>query len=116
MNELTKRVVTKTVDEYKYLAKQNDYDFRCKVEQAYWIEIHSLITVELLYRFYHLMSVLYPECMDDDELPKSYKLEERISDKLISMVNRVIDRHWWLQLDDYGDLPQRLAQPQMKLF
>lgn len=116
MNELTERLIRETANQYKYLAKKNDWNFHAKVHEAYWIHIHAEITRPLQVRFYRIFAALYPECVDDDGLPIAWKLELEISDKLIEMVYRVLDKNPELQLDKFGDLPQRIAEPQIKLF
>ena len=122
MNQLTRSLVIQTAKKYKSAAKKNDSNFLHLLESAHWNEIVGRYGFEIQCRAMRLIAFSRPELFDSDGYIKSYDnqvydLELEISRICVRIIERKIQRDPELRLDlDYGDLPERIADPQLVLF
>ena len=122
MNQLTRSLVIQTAKKYKSAAKKNDSDFGYLLGLVHWDNLINRLGPELQSRAMRLFARYHPELFDSDGYIKSYDnqvydLELEISRLCVRIIERKIQRDPELRLDlDYGDLPERIADPQLVLF
>jgi len=122
MNQLTRSLVIQTVKRHKSAAKKNNSDFGHLLGVAHWNEVINRLGPELQSRAMRLFARFHPELFDSDGYIKSYDnqvydLQVKISRICVRIIERRIQRDPELRLDlDYGDLPERIADPQLVLF
>jgi hypothetical protein len=122
MNELTEMLVRKTARKYKTLAKRNDAEFREAVRIEHWSLMIDRLGVKLKQRAMDLLSQFRPEFFDNDGYIKEFAdmvfdLDCCLSNLAIRVMNRKVNRDKNLKLTyDWGDLPEKIANPQMRLF
>jgi hypothetical protein len=125
MNEITKECVKRAVKKSKRLALVNNDQFAYIVEKIHWDLMLAKYgwklkqrSLELYYQFNPLVYVNMGKdgWVLDDGFPMGFDLDMRLSHKTVAVLERKIARDPELQLEDWGDYPLILAEPQMSLF
>ena len=120
MNALTRQIVTQVAQENKALARRNDDGFRFRVREAHWAEMIARYGWQMKVRALELWKIYHPEHFEGEFLrdydPRVFDLDVALSHIVSRVLGRKIKRTPDLQLFDWGDLPQRVAEPQMALF
>ena len=124
MNEITIESVNRAVKISKSEAKKNGHDFEYIVLNQHWeIMIEKFgwkIKQRFLYKFQKLRPDFFvwdhDDWIIDDGTTKGFCIDKNISERTMQIMKRIIARNPELQLEDYGDLPVRIAQPQLTMF
>lgn len=119
MNELTHRLVSDAASKYKSAAAKNDAEFHFIVYNAYCDHIVDVVASELMLRACRLWRAFHPEHFDEDGFLLDYEaciydIELRLSDMVMRMAWRIVERTPSLKLDDWNAIPQ--ASVQLRLF
>lgn len=118
MNALTRRLVTEVALAHKAAARANDWQFAGLVEEAYWIELHGELGWRMREKLLDMARRDNPEAFDEDGVIISLRVDLEVSRLLSAYLvsDRFLRRHpEWELHHDWGDLPVRLAEPQMEL-
>ena len=122
MNELTEKLVKQAAKKYKSLAKKNDAEFREAIRIEHWNLMVDKLGVDFKKRSMALLNIYRPDFFDNDGYihefaDMTFNLDHHLSCLAIRVMNRKINRESCLQLhNDWGDLPSKLADPQMRMF
>ena len=115
MNDLTCRLVREAVNFVpRNYSIENGDKFAAAVTQIYNLHMTAEYLVPLLQRAYQHWQYHHPERFEydgDDFWPKYYDDELVFSGICQQILQRRIDRTPNLQLDDWGDLPTQLVNP-----
>lgn len=116
MNDITRQIVTNTARKYKRLAGENGHDFYLKVQEAYHIYLMGEIGYRRKERALRLFHIFRPDVFDQagylmDCTRRGYEIDVCISRIAIDSMYRLAP-----PLDDYGNLPVKIAKPQMTMF
>lgn len=119
MNDLTYNLLTELGKKYKKQAEKNDADFRFIVYNAYCDRIVETIAADKMLRACRLWRAFHPEHFDDsgyllDYEPSIYDIELVLSDIVMRLTWRIVERSPELKLDEWSEVPQ--AEVQLKLF
>ena len=123
MNNLTFEIVTQVAQEHKAAARKNDLAFDFKVRNAHWDEMIGRYGWQLKERALRLWRQYHPEMFVWDE--DCWVLDDGnvwyatcdyvISTIVVRVLKRKISREPALQLEDWGDLPKQVADPQIRM-
>lgn len=121
MNDLTRRIVTEVAKQNKSAAQKGGFRFDGLVMSAHWNAVILSHGVDLKARALRLWHTWHPDHFDDDGFLRDYipslgDLEICISNRVENVLVRKVNRDPDLRLDDWGDLAERIASPQMELF
>jgi len=108
MNELTRRLVTESALKNKRLALANDTAFAMFVDGAYWLEIMYQVGIGMKERAMHLYQLFKPERFDEEGFLQHFNDDIIISAITERRINVYVASRPELQLEDWGDLPQRV--------
>jgi hypothetical protein len=124
MNELTRAIVTKVAKENKAMAKKNDISFDFAVRNEHWNQMISRFGWKMKVRALELWFQFHPEMYQqygnelflDDGHKRGFEIDVELSNIVERVLKRKIGRQKELQLEDWGNLPKEIADPQMRLF
>ena len=124
MNELTREIVTKVAKENKPQARKGGFGFDSLVMSAHWDYILLEFGVDLKQRALDLWRLFHPDHFEKDGgdyflrdyLAPFGDLEIEISERVTRVLVRKVNREPELSLDHWGDLAERISNPQMELF
>jgi len=120
MNDLTRQLVAETAKKHKSLARAGGFQFDSKVMSAHWNYLLIEFGIDLKARALRLWEQFHPEQFEDGFLKthnnQVYDIEIRLSEKVKRVMLRKIEREPELNLDNWGDYHQQIANPQMELF
>ncbi len=125
MNDLTEKVVRETALEHKALAKKNDLTFDFKVRDNHWGELIDLHGARMKMRAVEIWRWFHPEMfmdvgdgdwvLDDGAGGWVFDADLELSQIVGRVLRRKRDRDPALWLDDWGDYPVRVVDPQLSL-
>lgn len=120
MNKITRDLVINTAVEHKAAAQKNGSDFLHFVKRNHvnWlIAEHGWIYKQ---RAVELFRQFHPEVYDGEFIQDyhqlGFDLDMCLSEIAMRCLWRTVVRNPDLQVDEWGDLPAKIANPQMSLF
>lgn len=121
MNALTRRLVTETAKANKAAARENGQRFADLVSEAWWTYILGKYGWRIQQKLLAMARIECPKMFDEDGdllnyIPWISDWEFSLSDRIVQRLGERAERDPELRLDDWGDLPRRIAEPQMELF
>lgn len=121
MNEITQTVVAQAARDHKAEAKRNGEKFTHLVQVYHWDEIINRAGWQLKSRALQIWEWFHPELfvdgiLDDGAGPWAFDVDVALSRLVVRVLERKIKRDPELKLEDWGDLPQRVADPQLRMF
>ena len=119
MNALTRQIIEETIGRHKRIAKENGDDFAYLIQTHYWDFIIGIYGEPLKARAERLFIALRPDFADPDEPTRlsddwyGTEIDERLSDIVMGIIDRMVDREPELQLTTWGDYPAEYLKPKI---
>jgi len=124
MNEITERVVREVAMGNKAVARRNDITFDFLVRDAHWDELVRRYGWRLKERALVIWRWYHPEMFElgsdgvwylRDYVGQVFDVDLALSGVVGRVLRRKCKREVALQLEDWGDLPVRLVDPQIRM-